>query len=477
MEQERQVDHRETLTYRTVGHAIDQSPVTRPMIGVIVITALASLFDAGDAYMLGFAIPGISKEFGARPETLGLLASCSLIGMTLGSFAWGWIADKNGRKIAFTMTLLIFSVFSGVCGLATSMGFLIGARFVAGLGIGGAVPVDASILAEFAPARIRGYSAGALPISWPVSTFVVSLISLFVLPRWGWRGLFFVFVLPAFLTFWIRRNVPESPRWLANRGRFAEARKALHYLHISDEAIERSRIAVANEPPLPMLPPAVFRDLFAPQVRSRTLHTWLLWLCTQMAGWALNVWLPKLFMQYGATLKQAVTYMLYISIISIAGRFLVYFLSEKVGRKLFIVWGFTLLGICLLFAIGVKTAPHLFWVAALCRLFNEIGVCGATIYTPEVFPLHIRVLGASTAMGLGRIGGAIGTYAVGFFVGTGHIAWAWIFLAAGSLIMGLATIWFGIEPKGQNLEQLTKDGIQAAAGIHKGEGAAALSGK
>jgi MFS family permease len=156
MQQEKQGG--ETLTYRTVGHAIDQSPITRPLIGVIVITALASLFDAGDAYMLAFVMPGIGKEFNARPETLGLLASCSLVGMTIGSIVWGWIADKAGRKIAFTFTLLMFSVFSGIGGFATSIGFLIGARFLAGLGIGGAVPVDASILAEFAPARIRGYS-------------------------------------------------------------------------------------------------------------------------------------------------------------------------------------------------------------------------------------------------------------------------------------------------------------------------------
>lgn len=154
-----------------------------------------------------------------------------------------------------------------------------------------------------------------------------------------------------------------------------------------------------------------------------------------------------------------------------------YFLSEKVGRKLFIVWGFTLLGVCLCFAIAATTATQLFWIAALCRLFNEIGVCGATIYTPEVFPLHVRVLGTSTAMGLGRIGGAVGAGGVGFFVGAGHIAGAWLFLAVGSLVMGLATIWLGIEPKGRNLEELNKEGVHDAAKTHKGESIAALSGK
>jgi len=467
-----------TLTYRTVGHAIDQSPVTRPLIGVIVITALASLFDAGDAYMLGFVMPGIAKEFHASPQTLGLLASSSMIGMTIGSIAWGWIADKVGRKIAFTLTLLMFSMFSGVCGFATSIGFLIGARFISGLGIGGAVPVDASILAEFAPARIRGYSTGAMPLAWPVSTLMVSAISLYILPKWGWRGLFFAFVIPAFLTFWIRRNVPESPRWLANRGRFDEARKALNYLHISDEAIERSRVAVQNEPPLPMLPTGKLRDLFTPQMRTRTIHVWLLWILPQMAAWAITTWLPKLFMQlYGTTLKQAVTYMLYISLVSIVGRFGVYFLSEKVGRKFFIILGFVASGIAICCASGAKTAPQLCLIAMVIRLFSEIGVCSATIYTPEIFPLQVRVLGTSTAMGLGRVGGAIGAGVVGLFVGAGQFVAMWIFLGAGSVIIGLATIWFGIEPKGQNLEELNKEGAASAVKILKEEGATALSSK
>jgi putative MFS transporter len=477
MEQQRQSGG-ETLTYRTVGHAIDQSPITGPLIGVIVIAALASLFDAGDAYLLGFAMPGIAKEFNAKPETLGLIGSSVLIGMTIGSFTWGWIADKWGRKPAFTVTILMFSILTGICGLAPSIGFLLGARFLTGLGIGGSIPVDASILAEFAPARIRGYSGGALPIAWPVATFLTSAVALVILPRWGWRGLFFVGVIPAFLTFWARRNVPESPRWLANRGRFAEARKALHYLGISDDAIERSRIAVQNEPPLPMLPPAVFRDLFTPELRRRTIHTWIIWILPLMTSWGMNLWLPKLFMQlHGTTLQQAVRYMLYISFFSITGRFLVYFLSEKVGRKFFIALGYSIGGLLLFCQIWTASAIHFFYVAAVFQLFLEMGACGMTIYTPEVYPLHIRVLGASTAMGLGRIGGAIGAYAIGLFMGAGHPAGIWIFLGSGCLIAGLATIWLGIEPKGQNLEQLNKEGTEGAAKLHEKAAAASMAAK
>jgi putative MFS transporter len=466
------------LSFRIVGHAIDSSPITRALVGVIVIAALASLFDAGDAYLYGFAIPGIAKEFGAKPAQLGLIGSFTLLGMCLGSFMWGYIADKFGRKPAFTLTLLMFSVLCGVCGLAPSLGFLYGARFCMGLGIGGSIPVDASILAEFAPARIRGYSGGALPIAWPVATFIASSTALVVLPRWGWRGLFFVGVIPALLVFWIRRNVPESPRWLANRGRFDEARKALHYLDINDAAIERSRLAVKDEKPLPMLPPAVFRDLFTPEMRRRTIHTWMLWVLPLMASWGMNFWIPQIFIKFhGLPLQAAVKNMFYISFFSIVGRLLVYFLSEKVGRKFFIALGFSMAGVLLFFLVGTHSAMYFFWIAACYQFFMEMGLCGSTIYVPEVYPLHIRVLGASTAMGLGRIGGAIGSYVIGACVGAQMMTFCWVFLGMGSLIAGLATIWLGIEPKGQNLEQLNKEGTEGAAKIRQEEAVATVAAR
>ena len=460
------------LNVRIVGHAIDASPITRPMLGVIVIAALASLFDAADAYLLGFAMPGIAKEFDLKPETLGLIASSTLVGMCVGSFFWGWIADKWGRKIAFTITILMFSLFSGVSGLAFSVGFLLAARFLCGMGIGGSIPVDASILSEFAPARIRGYSNGALPaITWPLATFISSALALMVLPTWGWRGLFLIGVLPALLVFWVRRNVPVSLRWLANQGRHEEARQALHYLNISDEAIEKSRIAVQHEPPPPVLPPAVYRDLFTPEMRVRTIHTWMLWILPLMASWGMNLWIPQLFVKlYGLPVQTAVAYMLYISFFSVGGRLLVYLLSEKVGRKPFIILGFTGAGVLLLCQIWTGTANQFFWVAAIYVFFMEIGLCASTIYLPEVYPLHVRVVGASTAMGLGRIGGAIGAYAIGWFFGAG-------------MITGMVDLpgqrlpdrrhcddLPGPRARGQNLEELNKDGAEGAARARREEG-------
>ena len=311
----------EQLNLRVIGHAIDAMPITRRLLTVIVVAALASLFDNMDSKLLGFALPGLAKEFSLKPQTMGLIASSTMVGMMVGSFLWGWIADKWGRKIAFTLTVLIFSLFSGFAAAAFSVGFLIGIRFVTGLGLGGAIPVDAAILAEFSPARIRGFGGGVLPLTFPVGTFIASAVAIIMVPAWGWRGLFLIGVLPALLLVWVRRGVPESPRWLANRGRFTEARKALNYLGISDEAIEQSRLALSNEPPPPVLPKPVFSDLFTPEMRRRTAHTWIIWALPAMASWGMTLWMPTFFLKlYGLSLKTALAYTLYISLVAIAGR-------------------------------------------------------------------------------------------------------------------------------------------------------------
>jgi len=459
-----QVVGKEPLNLRVIGHAIDQMPITRRLLTVIIVAALASLFDNMDSKLLGFALPGIAKEFGLKPQVMGLIASSTMIGMMVGSFVWGWIADKWGRRLAFMATVLIFSLFSGFTAAAFSVGFLLSIRFVTGFGLGGAIPVDASILAEFSPARIRGYAGGILPLAFPVGTFLASWVALMIVPHFGWRMLFLVGVLPALLVVWMRRNVPESPRWLANRGRFAESCKGLNYLGISDEAIEQSRIATLNEPPAPVLPRPVFWDLFTPEMRGRTAHTWIVWGLPAMASWGMTLWMPQFFIKlYGLSIKTAISYTLYISLVAIAGRLSAYLFLDKIGRKPFTILGYAGAGAFLLLVTQVHTGTYFAYALAGYMYFIEMGMCAITPYTPEVYPVHIRVMGTSTAMGVGRIGGAAGPYLIGILMGSGHVEWIWLVLGGALIAAAAATVWIGIETRGRNLEQLTRAATEGAA--------------
>jgi putative MFS transporter len=453
---------KQPLNLRAIGHAIDQMPITRRLLTVIVVAALASLFDNMDSKLLGFALPGIAKEFGLKPQVMGLIASSTMIGMMVGSFVW--IADKWGRRLAFMATVLIFSLFSGFTAAAFSVGFLLSIRFVTGFGLGGAIPVDASILAEFSPARIRGYAGGILPLAFPVGTFLASWVALMIVPHFGWRMLFLVGVIPALLVVWMRRNVPESPRWLANRGRFAESCKGLNYLGISDEAIEQSRIATMNEPPAPVLPKPIFWDLFTPEMRSRTAHTWIVWGLPAMASWGMTLWMPQFFIKlYGLNIKTAISYTLYISLVAIAGRLSAYLFLDRIGRKPFTILGYAMAGAFLLLVTQVHTGINFAYCLAGYMYFIEMGMCAITPYTPEVYPLHIRVMGTSTAMGVGRIGGAAGPYLIGILMGSGHVEWIWIVLGGALIVAAAATVWIGIETRGRNLEQLTRAATEGAA--------------
>ncbi len=465
MESPKQAVAGEQLNLRIIGHAIDAMPTTRSLLTVVIIAALASLFDNMDSKLVGNALPGMAKEFVLSPAAKGWVTSSTMWGMTVGSFIWGWIADKSGRRIAFTLTVLMFSIFSGLTAASFSVGVLLVIRFMTGVGLGGAIPVDAAILAEFAPARIRGFCGASLPIAFPVGTFLASLLGLLIVPNYGWRALVLVGVVPALLVAWVRRGVPESPRWLANRGRLDECRKALNHIGITDEALARSSLALSGETPPPKLPKPLVRDLFSPELRRRTAHTWIIWGLPLMSSWGMTFWMPTFFMELqGSTLKAALTYNVYISMVAIAGRLTVFLLLDRVGRKPFTILGFSGAATFLFTMLLIhRNELYFFYVAAAYMYFIEMGMCAITPYTPEVFPVHIRVLGTSTAMGIGRIGGAIGPLMIGIFMGAGHVPWIWMFLGSGCTIAVLATLWLGIETRGRNLEQLNQAATDEAA--------------
>src|SRR3978361_2273800 len=109
--------------------------------------------------------------------------------MGLGSWTWGWVADRWGRRVVFAATVLMFSVCTGIAGLSMSLGFLIGARFMTGLGLGGMVPIDQALVAEYAPARIRGRVSATLPLCWPIGIFAAAGAGLLIVPHFSWRSL------------------------------------------------------------------------------------------------------------------------------------------------------------------------------------------------------------------------------------------------------------------------------------------------
>lgn len=442
------------LTPAVIGLAIDDVPINRRLFFLIFICMFGTLFDSFDNALLSYAMPGIRKEFQLDPAQLGLVGASAQWGMAVGAYLWGWIGDRKGRVICLVLTILIFSLFTGFAALAFSAGFIIGVRFIAGTGLGGAIPVDLALMAEYTPARQRGRLLGMAPLGYPLGVFFAAAVGLYVVPTFGWRWVFVVGVVPALLVVFLRMGVPESPRWLAGRGRSEQARKGLHYIGVDDRQIDIAYEKLKKEPVPEVQPQAAISDLFAPALRRRLVHTWILWFCNGIPWVGFVVWMPTIYATvYHINIVRTLAFSLATAGCQVLGRLTAILLLDKVGRRPFILIGFGLPALLALAFIPITTdQTQLLVTAMIFAYFMDVGNAGMVVYTPEVYPLRLRSLGFGFASGLGRIAGGIGPMLIGFLLMRTGIMGVWITFSICLGVGAIATLLIGIETRGKNLE-------------------------
>jgi putative MFS transporter len=446
-----------TLTPELIGRAIDKTTLNRALMVIIGVAAAGFFFDSFDIVIVSYALPMIRQEFGLDPKQVGLIGSAALAGMGLGSWMWGWVADRWGRRVVFAATVLMFSVCTGIAGLSMSLGFLVGARFLTGLGLGGMVPIDQALVAEYAPARIRGRVSAMLPLCWPIGIFAAAGAGLLIVPHLGWRWLFALGALPAVLVFFIRRGVPESPRWLADQGRHDEARTSLAYVGVDDAIIEQARLELAAEPIVTAERDPTFADLFTARYARRVAHTWLMWFCSGFAATCFSVWLPSIFATYyHINLTRTLVYTFIVAGTSVVGRMFAFSLIDLFGRKALIVIGYGVAGCAALLFTQASTETALLTTAMMYGFFADIGSLAMTVYTPEVYPVRIRGKGAAIAMGWGRFGGMTSPIVAGFLISADNLALVWGLMAAFQFTSAGLTLVMAHETSGRNLEAAAK---------------------
>ena len=447
----------QNLTPELIGRAIDKITLNKALVFIIAVAAAGFFFDSFDIVIVSYALPVIKQEFALDPKQLGLIGSAALAGMGIGSWFWGWVADRWGRRVVFAATVLTFSLCTGIAGLSLSLGFMIGARFLTGLGLGGMVPIDQALVAEFAPARIRGRVSAMLPLCWPIGIFAAAGAGLLIVPNLGWRWLFALGTLPAILVFFIRRGIPESPRWLADNGRHAEARASLRYIGVDEATIQQASNELAALPPTPREPDATFADLFTAPYAQRVAHTWLMWFCSGFAATAFSVWLPTIFATYyHIGLTRSLTYTFIVAGTSVVARVISFSLIDLFGRKALIVTGYGVAGCAALLFTGVSTETSLLATAMLYAAFADIASLAMTVYTPEVYPIRIRGKGAAIAMGWGRFGGMVSPIVAGFLISADNLIWVWGLMAAFQFTASGLTLAMARETSGRNLETVAK---------------------
>lgn len=388
---------------------------TRLIIGI----GIAWLFDAMDVGMLSFVIAALHKEWQLSTVEMGWIGSVSSIGMAVGAILFGMMADRFGRKAILILTLLVFSIGSGISAFATGYGIFLVLRFIIGAGLGGELPVASTLVSESVPVEKRGRSVVLLESFWAAGWLLAAIISYFVMPLWGWRVAIFATGLAGLYAFYFREGIHES----------------------------RAFKKVAR--------PGLIKTLTTlwrpPYVRS-TLMLWIVWFMVVFSYYGMFLWLPSVMVLKGFSLINSFGYVLIMTLAQLPGYFVAAWLIEKWGRK-------TVLSLFLLGTAGsalgfgmAASLPMLLTAGMLLSFFN-LGAWGALYaYSPEQYPTIVRSSGSGMAAGIGRIGGIVGPLLVGHLLGANwSVTGIFGIFTASILIAIIAIIFLGKETMGVKL--------------------------
>ena len=432
----------------TVGSIVEKLPLKSVHYIIIFTAALGFMFDSFDTYIASYAMPSIVREWKLDAIMLGTLASANFWGMLFGAVAWGPITDRYGRKVGFIGTVLGFSLLSGMTIFSTGIGQFLVYRFITGMCLGGMIPVDTALVSEFTSAKYRGRFVAVLTVLWPFGLLAAALSSLWLVPSYGWRVLFILGVLPAILTFFIRWKVPESPRWLAIKGRKKEAGNVLKQLGATDDDVrDLGDEQIAEKVPVTVL--------LQPVYRRRFILTAGYYFFSYFGYYGFVLWLPSILaVVFKVALVKTFTYTLMAAIAAILGRVTAFYTIEKFGRKQLFYVGFGLGGVAALCFGLIKDPAYLVWGACILAFLYEQGVAGTVVWTAELYPSKVRATATCWSTGAGRISAAVSPIIFGYFVANKMYYGVYVTMALFFWVACGLVYWLGIETKGRSLEDV-----------------------
>ena len=390
----------------------------------LVAASLGWALDAFDVMLFSLTLAAVIRDLGLTKTQAGALGSITLLGGAVGGLVFGHVADRFGRTRALMASVLIYSVFTAACGLSQTLWQFAIFRALLGLGMGGEWASGAALVSETWSTKYRGRALGFMQSSWAIGFAAAAMVVGYVLPRYGWRAVFFVGILPAFFTLWVRRSVEEPEVW-----------KVLHQARRSDTASAST-------------PRHRFTDMFRGPMLGTTAIVTFMNACALFGWWGLNGWIPAYLSlpvaQGGVGLSTST--MSWFIVAMQVGMWLGYvsfgYISDVVGRKRVYVT-YLLMASLLLPLYGSMSVPVvLLLLGPFVAFFGTGFFSGFGAVTAEIYPTAIRATAQGFTYNVGRIASAAAPFTVGRLATThgfsvaftitgvayllGAIAWRWI---------------------------------------------------
>ncbi|MDQ4213093.1 MFS transporter [Microbacterium sp. ASV81] len=453
--------------YLKLAESIDRIPIGRTHRVVILLVAAGMFFDILESNGLGASGPSIIATFGITKPEFALISSATYVGLAIGAYLAGWIADRRGRKFSLVLNLLIYTIGGVACALAPSYSFLMGARFVVGLGLGGELAVGIALVSEIMPTRRRASAVASLnAFAGGLGNLVAPAYAWLILVGFGtvfggvtesWRWLFGLLLIPAFLVVFIRRGMPESPRYLLARGDVNGANRSLASLARGSVPNDEIFLTDLNESVIQDVQAERSRlvEIFQLPLLRRTLTASGAYFMVVGAQMSLVTLMPTFLVARGSTLGQSLVYTLIMQTGSFAGALAAMYTQRWRRRRVLVVAAILgcIVGVGFGLSAGSDTAVLI--LGSLFQFFVLLATTTIWSWAPELFPTRVRGFGVSFVKGTGGVGIIAIPPLIAVVFGAGGLGA--VFLVMAAMFACIAVFGaLGVETKGATLEDVNE---------------------
>ncbi|SDD74415.1 MFS transporter [Paraburkholderia lycopersici] len=443
-------------TSPNAGARLDRLPVSRFHWRIVGLVAGGMFLDGFEIYLGAAVLSALLKSGWSDLAHNAQFVSLTFAGMVLGAWLAGVLGDRYGRRFSYQANLLLFGVASLAGACAPNMTWLVSARFFMGIGLGAEIVVGYVTVSEFVPPAQRGRWGSALSALTNLSLFVSALLGYLIIPRYGWRWMFVIVGTGALVVWYLRKKMPESPRWLEAHGRNDEAERVL-------AAIEAEAGNVQSLPPVsPQLRQPrrqrPFTALFSRALIRRTLVASVILIVLNTVIYGFIAWIPSFMAKSGMSIVSSLGFATLMSLGGPVGGVIGMLSGDRVGRKPGNVI-FSALAIVLGALYPNVSAPALLAVigfALVTTIYAMVAFAWA-LYVPELFPTDLRMRGSGFCNTLGRLMTVLTPWLVVWLYGRYQLPGVVAAMLGLLVVQILVVAVFGIETRGFSLETLAPE--------------------
>ena len=438
---------------------IERMPMSGWHTRVRVIIGIATFFDAFDALMIGYVLPILVPQWHLTGPQIGLMVSAGFAGQMVASVFFGVLAERFGRIRVLAAATALFGLMSCACAFAWDYNSLLIFRTIQGFGIGAEVPIAMTYISELAKAANRGRFVVLYELIFPIGLVCSVLVGWLVVPVLGWRWLFIFGGVPALLIAPLQLRLPESPRWLAARGRHEDSDRSMIRMETAVGASVGYALPAVTSPALPPARKASLADLFGPVYLRRTLSVWAIWFAAYLLNYSMVSWLPTLYRGlFKFSVSDALGYGLITAFVGLLGTAVCVFIFDYLSRRLVFSVAFVCaaLPLLVLWYYGATSANFLLVMSTTSYFFISVLSMGTFVYTPEIYSNRSRALGMTSAGVWSKGASMIGPILIGAFVGSASgLGSAFLIFGVVGLAASVVCGLFVVETRGRTFEEVS----------------------